>query len=201
MDCPQHATPLGDALKFQQHGFFHQFGQLFDDEGALRRIFILGQTPFAVDDELDRHGPAHAVFGGRGDGYIFSYQQVIPLDMIDDAGLQNLLDLAGSVIDQGEDYWVKIEAWSVAPSLNVPHGIRYASTLHEPYGKRILGYDNAHAVKPPQKFKFAGQRLTYDHKHRHASDQGVPYTFSSAYQLLSDFFAEVDQVLKLAKLK
>jgi len=64
-----------------------------------------------------------------------------------------------------------------------------------------LGYDNAHAVKPPRKFKFAGQRLAYDHKHRHISDQGVPYAFSSACQLLSDFFTEVDQILKLAKLK
>jgi len=121
--------------------------------------------------------------------------------MVDDAGLQNLLDLAGSVIDQGNGYWVKIEAWSVTPSLNVPHGIRYALTLHEPYGKRILGYDNAHAVKLPQKFKFAGQRLTYDHKHRHVTDQGVPYAFASAHQLLNDFFTEVDQVLRQARQK
>jgi hypothetical protein len=25
-------------------------------------------------------------------------------------------------------------------------------TLHEPYGKRILAYDNAHAFRPPRKF-------------------------------------------------
>ncbi len=83
----------------------------------------------------------------------------------------------------------------------VPHGIRYALTLHEPYGRRILGYDNAHTVKQPKKFKYAGQRLAYDHKHRHVSDQGVPYAFVSANQLLSDFFTEVDAVLKLAKPK
>lgn len=85
---------------------------------------------------------------------------------------------------------------TVAPTQAIPHGIRYSLTLHEPYGKRILGYDNAHAVKPPKKFKFAGQRLPYDHKHRHISDQGVPYAFQNAYQLLVDFFAEVDQVLE-----
>lgn len=121
--------------------------------------------------------------------------------MSDSSALQNLLDLAGSVIDQGDGYWVKIEAWPVEPSSMVPHGIRYALTLHEPYGRRILGYDNAHTVKLPKKFKFAGQRLVYDHKHRHVSDQGVPYTFVSANQLLSDFFTEVDTVLKLAKQK
>lgn len=121
--------------------------------------------------------------------------------MPDHSGLINLLDLAGSIIDQGDGYWVKIDAWSIAPTKEVPHGIRYALTLHEPYGKRILGYDNAHAVKPPKKFKFAGQRLAYDHKHRHVSDKGIPYVFVDAYQLLSDFFTEVDQVLTQAQLK
>ena len=95
----------------------------------------------------------------------------------------------------GQGYWIKIEAWPVAPGKEIPHGIRYPLTFHEPYGKRILGYDNAHAVKPPKKFKFAGQRLAYDHKHRHVSDKGVPYAFVDAHQLLNDFFTEVDQVL------
>ena len=121
--------------------------------------------------------------------------------MAETSGLQSLLDLAGSIIDQGDGYWVKIEAWSVAPDKNVPHGIRYALTLHEPYGKRILGFDNAHSVKPPKKFKFSGQKLTYDHRHRHVTDKGVPYAFVDAYQLLSDFFVEVDRVLAQAKLK
>jgi len=38
-------------------------------------------------------------------------------------------------------------------------------------------------------------RLPYDHKHRHVSDQGVPYGFRDAHQLLADFFNEVDRVL------
>jgi hypothetical protein len=87
----------------------------------------------------------------------------------------------------------------VTHTKEIPHGIRYSLTLHEPYGKRILGYDNAHAVKPSKKFKFAGQRLPYDHKHRHISDQGAPYEFQNAYQLLTDFFAEVDRVLEEIK--
>ena len=87
----------------------------------------------------------------------------------------------------------------VPANADIPHGIRYSLTLHEPYGNRILGYDNSHAVKPPKKFKFAGQRLPYDHKHRHVTDKGVPYEFKDAYQLMTDFFAEVDRVLKEAK--
>ena len=41
----------------------------------------------------------------------------------------------------------------MVPSKDLPHGIRYSLTLHEPYGKNVLCYDNAHAVKPPKKFK------------------------------------------------
>jgi hypothetical protein len=90
---------------------------------------------------------------------------------------------------------MKFEAWQVKANNDIPHGIRYSLTLHDKYGKRIMGYDNSHAVKPPTKYKFAGLRLTYDYKHRHASDNGVPYEFKDAAQLLADFFAEVDSVL------
>jgi hypothetical protein len=54
-------------------------------------------------------------------------------------------------------------------------------------------------VKPPKKFKLAGQRLPYDHRHQTSSDKGVPYVFESAYRLLEDFFAEVDRVIKEAQ--
>lgn len=111
-------------------------------------------------------------------------------------GIATLLDLHNQIIDQGGGYWIKIEAWTVDSSIDIPHGIRYSLTLHEPYGKRIIGYDNAHAVKPPKKFKYAGRRLPYDHQHRHVSDKGIPYEFKDAYQLLSDFFLEVDRVLE-----
>lgn len=121
--------------------------------------------------------------------------------MREDHGISTLIDLHEQIIDQGGGYWVKIEAWRIEATAEVPHGIRYTLTLHEPYGKRILGYDNAHAVKPPKKFKYAGRRLTYDHKHRHASDKGVPYEFQDAHQLLIDFFNEVDRVLKEARQK
>lgn len=112
-----------------------------------------------------------------------------------DIAIDTLLDLNGSIFDQGNGYWIKLEAWKVNVSDEVPHGIRYSLTLHEPYGKRILGYDNAHAVKPPKKFKYAGRIMTYDHKHRHVSDKGVPYEFKDAQQLLKDFFEDVDRVL------
>lgn len=115
--------------------------------------------------------------------------------MARDGSLDTLLDLDGSILDQGGGYWIKLEAVRVDVTDAVPHGIKYSLTLHEPYGKRILGYDNAHVVKPPKKFKFVGRILAADHKHRHATDRGVPYEFRTAQQLLEDFFDDVDRAL------
>jgi hypothetical protein len=116
-----------------------------------------------------------------------------------DIGLDTLLDLDGSILEQEGGYWIKIEARRVPTSDHAQYGIRYSLTLHDKYGTRVLGYDNAHAVKPPKKFKFAGRRLTYDHRHRTASEKGVPYAFESASRLLEDFFSEVDRVIKEAR--
>jgi len=112
-----------------------------------------------------------------------------------DPVIDTLPELDGSVLDQGGGYWIKIEARRTGISEAFPQGVRYSLTLHEPYGKRILGYDNAHQIKPPKKFKYAGRILTFDHKHRHASDHGVPYEFKDAQQLFNDFFADVDRIL------
>jgi len=111
-----------------------------------------------------------------------------------DNGIDTLLDLHANIVQQEHGYWVEIHAWRVESNALIPHGIRYALPLHEQNGKRVMGYDNAHAVKPPNRFKYAGQVLPYDHKHRHISDQGVPYEFKDTYQLLRDFFADVDRV-------
>ena len=59
-----------DAVKFDEHSFLHQVGQLLNDEGPLQRVFILGQAQFLVDDELDGHGAAHAALRRRGDGLV-----------------------------------------------------------------------------------------------------------------------------------
>ena len=116
-----------------------------------------------------------------------------------DIGLDTLLDLDGSILEQEGGDWINFEVRRVPLSRHAPPGIRYSLTLHDRYGARVLGYDNARAVKPPKKFKFAGQRLPYDHRHRTASDKGAPYAFESAHRLLEDFFAEVDRVIKEAQ--
>ena len=117
-----------------------------------------------------------------------------------DNAIDALLDLHGSIIDQGSGYWVKFEVWKVDASAQIPHGIRYSLTLHEPLGKRILGYDNAHGTRMPGKYKYVGRILPHDHKHRHVSDKGVHYEFKDAQTLINDFFRDVDcELLEVMK--
>ena len=112
-----------------------------------------------------------------------------------DYGLETLLDLNGQIIDQGGGFWIKIEARAVLASEEVPHGVRYSLTLHEPGGKRVLGYDNAHSVKHSGKFKFAGKRRTFDHIHQLGREVIQHYEFHTAEQLLADFFSDADKLL------
>jgi len=81
--------------------------------------------------------------------------------MASDLGLTTLLEFDGPILDQGNGYWAEMHAWTVPPTRDIAHGLRYSLTLHEPHGGRILGYDNAHAPRKPKKFRFSGQRLPY----------------------------------------
>lgn len=80
-------------------------------------------------------------------------------------------------------------------AMNDPHPYRYALSLHAPSGKRLMGFDNAHAVTR-KAGRFARRSETADHWHRDRSDKGRPYNFESPQKLLDDFFAEVERVLK-----
>ena len=47
-------------------------------------------------------------------------------------------------LDQG--YWLKFEIVRTDTTKERSHGLRYSFTLHDPHGKRIVGFDNAHGV-------------------------------------------------------
>lgn len=111
-----------------------------------------------------------------------------------DRSLPILLDLDGTVIGIGTQYWVKISAWAVEPDEARPHGIRYELTLHDSSNRRILGFDNAHAVKRPGG-RFVEQPRAYDHLHRGPKDTGVPYAYRSAGKLVEDFWKAVFKAL------
>jgi hypothetical protein len=112
----------------------------------------------------------------------------------EDFGLQWLLELHGVSIQLEEGYWWKAEAWRVAPSVLCPHGVRYSLTLHNKYNTRIFGYDNAHGIRTASKGKF-GSRIVRDHVHMTESDKGHFYEFSTAAQLLEDFFKRSEEII------
>jgi hypothetical protein len=118
--------------------------------------------------------------------------------MADDS-LETLLDLDGQVyvIDE-HGRFVKFIVKREPASENKPHGLSYSLTLHERSGKRLMGFDNAHAVKRPGS-KYLARIKEYDHKHSHPDDPGRPYEFVTAAQLVEDFWKEVDRILETLK--
>jgi hypothetical protein len=106
-----------------------------------------------------------------------------------DTSLDNLLGLHGDTyVVTAAGHWVKFDVAVVPVTVNKPHGLHYSLTLHNPQNKRILGYDNAHPVKP------ATWRNPFDH--RHVFKRVMPYEYRDAAALLEAFWADVDRTLK-----
>lgn len=112
----------------------------------------------------------------------------------DEHTLEFLLAFNGRVHHLEKGYWLKFEIVRVEPTRERPHGLRYAFTLHDPDGKRLVGFDNAHSVRPLGSH-FRQAKDEHDHWHRSADDPGRPYAFTTADQLLGDFFEEANRVL------
>ena len=105
------------------------------------------------------------------------------------------MDLDGQVfvVDPDGKHWVKFAVKRVDPTPERPHGLGYSLTLHTGSGERLVGFDNAHPVQPTA--GPAGKsRKQRDHKHRLRTIR--PYDYKDAATLLTDFWTEVDAVLK-----
>lgn len=112
-----------------------------------------------------------------------------------DSSLDALLDLHGQllVIDPETRHWVRFTVRRVPISDAKPHGLDYSLTLHGPDGERLVGFDNAHAVRS-QTGPAGRAGGAFDHKHRLRLVR--PYDYQDAATLLGDFWAEVDAVLR-----
>ena len=107
--------------------------------------------------------------------------------------LRWLLDYDGRRHYFASGHFVKFEIRLVEKSDQVPHGIAYSFTFHEPEGTRLLGYDNAHPA-PHSGGRYVKPKVEADHWHRTSDDEGRPYAFVSVERLLEDFFAEVEMI-------
>ena len=116
-----------------------------------------------------------------------------------DRAHEALFDLdAQTVVVDEEGHVARFSVKRRVPSQSRPHGLAYSPTLHDRTGRRLLGFDNAHAVERPGG-RFVEQPRVYDHVHRGPHDAGRPYQFVDAGKLVEDFWLAVDRMLKLRK--
>lgn len=91
-------------------------------------------------------------------------------------------------------YHIRFEIKRVAATPERPHGLRYSFTLHDPDNERLIRFDNAHPVVAKGS-QFNPKPVAADHWHRDETDDGRPYDFIDAENLIEDFFNEVERVL------
>jgi hypothetical protein len=111
---------------------------------------------------------------------------------LNDPSLIALLDLDGEVFPMVNGFWTKIDAKRVMRNDNIPHGVRYALTLHNSSNLRVPGYDNAHRFKTGRR-GFKVKVTEWDHKH--VGNKVERYKFESAGQLLEDFWSDVQRII------
>jgi hypothetical protein len=106
--------------------------------------------------------------------------------------IEYLINLNGEIFPMDDGYWTKFEVYQVEPNAHIPHGIKYSLSLHDKNKTRVVGFDNAHAIKPKRK-KYGARKITWDHKHQH--EKVTLYEFETAGQLLEDFWTAVEKYL------
>jgi Family of unknown function (DUF6516) len=114
---------------------------------------------------------------------------------LDDSELELLLALDGAVFEMAGGVIVEFTARRTATTPQRPHGIGYALVLRpKSGGSPWVRFDNAHAVHEKSR-GYRRRRAAHDHWHRVAKDKGCPYDFTTAAQLLDDFWREVKRTL------
>ena len=114
--------------------------------------------------------------------------------MREEAELELLLSLDGASYEAAAGYVVEFMARRTERTPQRPHGISYALVFRPKDGEPYVRFDNAHAVEWPGG-RFVTAPEAYDHWHRTEHDPGRPYAFTTATQLLDDFWREVKRVM------
>jgi hypothetical protein len=112
-----------------------------------------------------------------------------------DASLDALLLLDGDTFfaDAEGEYWVKFSVQQVQVTQMRPHGLHYSLTLHDRSGARLLGFDNAHAIREGSG---PGARTRIEYDHLHSGERVRFYVYQDAATLLADFWTEVEAILQ-----
>jgi hypothetical protein len=114
--------------------------------------------------------------------------------MSEDAQLEVLLSLDGARWEAADGYVVEFRVHRTQKTPARPHGITYALVCRPADGEPFVRFDNAHAAERPGG-RFVKTPKTFDHWHQSESDPGRPYAFTTASQLLEDFWREVKRAM------
>jgi len=109
--------------------------------------------------------------------------------------LEVLLSLDGARFEAAEGYVVEFTVKRTAKTAERPHGVSYSLVFRPMRGEPYVRFDNAHAAPRPGG-RFVKVSPAYDHWHRDESDPGRPYKFTTATQLLDDFWTEVKRTMR-----
>ena len=108
-------------------------------------------------------------------------------------GLELLLSLDGAAYEMAPGVLVEFTVKRTAATPQHPHGISYSIVLSpKDGGAPWVRFDNAHPVARRGRGR---RRIAHDHWHRTEHDEGRPYEFTTAMQLLDDFWREVKRTL------
>ena len=108
--------------------------------------------------------------------------------------LEPLLILDGAMFEMAAGIIVEVKAKRTDVTVERPHGLSYALVLRpKDGGSPWLRFDNAHRIEK-QRGGYGRKTAAYDHWHRTEKDRGSPYEFTTAAQLLDDFWREVKRI-------
>jgi hypothetical protein len=105
-----------------------------------------------------------------------------------------LLSFDGASYQASEGYVVEFTVRRTDITAQRPHGVSYALVFRPANGEPFVRFDNAHVPSRPGG-KYVKTPAAYDHWHRDEHDIGRPYKFTTALQLLEDFWREVKRVM------
>src|SRR5438477_1073096 len=114
--------------------------------------------------------------------------------MKDEPELELLLSFDGTSYQASEGYVVEFTVRRTDITIQRPHGISYALVFRPANGEPFVRFDSAHVPNRPGG-KYVKTPAAYDHWHRDEHDIGRPYKFTTALQLLDDFWREVKRVM------
>ena len=114
---------------------------------------------------------------------------------MEDDELGVLLALDGASFEMAQGVIVEFTARRTDKTPERPHGLSYALVVREKSGGLPwVRFDNAHAIGRPAR-GYHPRPAAHDHWHRTDKDKGRPYKFTTAAQLLEDFWREVKRTL------